>query len=51
MGLFEQKYGLEVCLSSILMFNALLYDLIRLLDACLLLKVNEKEDLTHQSTF
>lgn len=51
MGLFEQKYGLEVCLNSILMFNVLLYDLIRLLDACVLLKVNEKEVLSHQSTF
>lgn len=33
------------------MFNVLLYDLIRLLDTYVLLKVNEKEVLSHQSTF
>lgn len=51
MGLFEQKYGLGVCLNSILMFSVLLYDSIRLLDASVLLKVNEKEVLSRQSTF
>jgi len=50
MGLFEQNYGFEVCLNSILMFNVLLYDLTRLLDACVLLKVNDKEVLS-QTTF
>lgn len=33
------------------MFNILLYDLLRLLDACVLLKVNKKEVLSHQTTF
>lgn len=51
MRLFKQKEGLEVCLKSILMFNVFLYDSVRLVDACVLLKVNEKEVLSHQSTF
>lgn len=33
------------------MFNVFLYDSVRLVDACALLKVNEKEVLSHQSTF
>lgn len=33
------------------MFNVFLYDSVRLVDACVLLKVNEKEVLSHQSTF
>lgn len=32
------------------MFNVLLYDLIKLLDACVSLKVNKKEVLSHHST-
>lgn len=33
------------------MFNIFLYDSVRLVDASVLLKVNEKEVLSHQSTF
>lgn len=50
MGLFNRTMGLK-SLNSALMFNVFLYDSVRLVDACALSKVNEKEVLSHQSTF